>query len=117
MCHSISPSALAGGRDDIVSFQMNVHLMTGEFDDQLQWPFPGAIITVMATCRHSSFCNKSVHFELIGEDTIHARSKHIDGSIGKEYGLVMSFHRKQQESFLIRDCLTVMVHRIQFLPS
>ena len=117
MCLSMSPSTVAGKRDDTVSFQMNVHFMTGEFDDHLQWPFPGAIITLMATCRHSSFCNKSIHLELDGEDTTHARSKHIDGSIGEGYGSAMSFHRKQQESFFIRDCLTVMVYRIQFLPS
>ena len=116
MCLSMNPIATASEKDDTLSFKINVHMMMGEFDDHLRWPFAGAVITISVTSRHSSQCNRSVHLELDGERTLYVRSKQIDGSISEEYGAVMTFQQKQMEMFLVRDRLTIMVYRIQFLP-
>ena len=116
MCLSMNPIANASEKDDTLSFKINVHMMMGEFDDHLQWPFAGAVITISVTSRHSSQCNRSIHLELDGERTLYVRSKQIDGSISEEYGAVMTFQQKQMESYLVRDHLTLMVYRIQFLP-
>ena len=116
MCLSMSPIAATSEKDDTLSFRMSVHMMMGEFDDHLQWPFAGAVITISATSRHSGQCNKSIHLKLDGEHTINTRSKQINGAISEWFGAVMTFPKKQMDSFLIRDRLTIMVYRIQFLP-
>ena len=116
MCLSMNPIATASEKDDTLSFKMCVHMMMGEFDDRLQWPFAGAVVSILVTSRHSSQCNKSVHLELQGEHTLHVRSKQIDGSISEGYGAAMTFHQEEMQSFLVGDRLTVMVYRIQFLP-
>ena len=116
MCISMNPITTASEKDETLSFKMNIHMMMGEFDDYLQWPFAGAVVSISVTSRHSSQCNRSVHLELDGEDTLYVRSKQIDGSISEEYGAVMKFQQKDMGSFLVGDRLTVMVYRIQFLP-
>ena len=117
MCVSMRPITIADRKADSIAFIMNIHLLSGEFDDHLIWPFQGAVITVSATSRHNVHCNKSVHLELSGEYTILARSKQVNGSIGGGVGEVMSFEKAQINSFLINDRLTIMVYRVQFLPS
>ena len=116
MCLSMNPISTASEKDDKLSFKISVHMMMGEFDDHLQWPFAGAVVTISVTSRHSNHCNRSINLELDGERTVHVRSKQIDGSISEEYGAVMTFQQKQMESFLLRDRLTINVYRIQFLP-
>lgn len=77
ICHSMSPIAVDNEKENWICVKMNVHLMSGEFDDNLLRPFQGAIITVTATSRPKSQCNKSVHLELAGRDTADARSKQV----------------------------------------
>ena len=81
MCLSMNPISTASEKDDKLSFKISVHMMMGEFDDHLQWPFAGAVITISVT---SSQCSRSIHLELDGECTVHVRSKQIDRSISKE---------------------------------
>ena len=116
MCLSMNPISAASEKDDRLSFKISVHMMMGEFDDYLQWPFAGAVLTISVTSRHSSQCNVSVHLELDGKHTSHVRLKQINGSISEGYGTVMTFQQKHMESFLVRDRLTINVYRIQFLP-
>ena len=44
MCLSMNPISTASEKDDKLSFKTSVHMMMGEFDNHLQWPFAGAVI-------------------------------------------------------------------------
>ena len=53
---------------------VGLHLLSGEYDDHLKWPFPGSLITITAINQHR-INDKSEHFELVGEDTLCTRSR------------------------------------------
>ena len=96
----------------------SIHFMTGEFDDHLTWPFPGGIFTVTAICQKGNKCNKSVHIEMNGENTIKMRVKQIDGSYGYGFGdsKFLAHDSELMRNFVDKDSLKVMVYHIQFLP-
>lgn len=117
MCISVQPNGYASARKKYMS--VGIHFLTGEYDDYLTWPFPGAVITltVVASQYHSACCNASTHFVLSGEDTRHVRSRQINGDLGCDVKVFKCLdHRKLLSYFLNRDCLQLMVYRIQFLP-
>ena len=116
MCLSVYPN---GSRQSVVGtcVSVNIHFMTGEFDDHLSWPFSGAIFTLTAIHQHIHNCNKSVHLNLRrGLNTRCVRSRHIDGSFGYGYGVPTFLHHNDLKSFLNGDSLKIMIYRIQFLP-
>ena len=117
MCFSVYPNG-CGHTAHGKYVSVYLHVMTGEFDDHLNWPFPGAIVTLTAICqrRIRNRSNKSTHIELRGEDTKYIRSRQIDSSFGYGYGLSLFLQHNALPSFLNRDSLEIMVYRIQFLP-
>ena len=117
MCISVHPNGTGDAHGKYVS--AGVHVLMGEYDDYLEWPFPGALITLTVIARQGDHSNFSIHFKLTGEDTKRVRSKQLDGGLG--YGLKVSKfldHRNAFAHFLTRDwqCLQLMVYHIQFLP-
>ena len=64
MCLTVHPngSPLTHHRNTMA---VNIHFMMGEFDEHLQWPFPGALLAI-SQC--SNYCNRSVHLPLFGKD-------------------------------------------------
>ena len=116
MCLSVSPNGRMSDHGQYVS--VSIHFLAGEFDDHLMWPFPGAIFSITAINKHAEKCNTSVHLELVGKDTLHTRSKQINGSLGYGFGVPDFLLWSDLEPFLrIRDdSFKLMVYRIQFLP-
>ena len=115
MCISVQPNGFGDGYKKYVS--ATIHLLMGEYDDHLRWPFPGAIITLSAIPTQRAYGNVNTVFELTGIDTIHTRSKQLDGGLG--CGLKVSKflkHRTALSYYIARDCLQLMVYPIQFLP-
>ena len=115
MCLSVYPNGYGNVSGKYVS--AGIHFVMGEYDDYLKWPFPGAIITLTALTNRHALRNRSIHFELTGEETGHIRSKQIDGSLS--HGLKMPKFLDRQRAlsnFLTGNSFQVMVYRIQFLP-
>ena len=96
---------------------VGIHFLLGEFDEHLLWPFPGAIFTITAINQRANKCNKSVHLELVGKDTLYIRSKQINGGLGLGYRVPDFLPHSDLPPFLSKDnCFKLMVYRIQFLP-
>ena len=94
---------------------VSLHIMMGEYDDHLKWPFPGAIFTVMAIKQDYNSCNRSVHIRVSGEETIHARLKQIDGALGYGVGVGDFLDRNMLSPYVTRnDSLNIQVYNIQF---
>lgn len=114
MCLTVHPNGSPSTHHrNTVAF--NIHFMTGEFDEHLQWPFPGALVTITAICQRGGNCNKSAHLSLSGNDTVYVRSKQIDGSIGQGYGIFNFIDHTHLSLFLKKDnSFEIMVYRLQF---
>ena len=117
MCLSVYPN----GNDSITRgkyVSVYIHFMTGEFDDHLNWPFSGAIFTLTAICQRRNCCSRSVHLQLVKENTRHIRSRQMDGTFGYGYGLCKFLDHRYLPYFLIpnSDSFEIMVYHIQFLP-
>ena len=115
MCISVQPNGFGDAHRKCAS--AGIHILMGEYDDYLMWPFAGAIITLTAIATQRAHANTSTLFKLTGEHTIHIRSKQLDGGLG--CGLKVSKflnHRSALSYYVTRDCLQLMVYHIQFLP-
>ena len=92
-----------------------LHLIIGEYDDHLKWPFPGGIITLTAI-NQQGIKNKSEQFEFVGEDTLYIRLRQFDDNL---QGLRISKYLDHSilPCFLnYGNCLQLMIYHIQFLP-
>ena len=119
MCLSVYPNGHVNdrGQSVTVTVPVSIHFLMGEFDDHLMWPFPGAMFTITAINQDAKKCNTSIHLELAGKDTLHVRSKQINGSLGYGFGVPNLLLCSDLTAFLRRDnSFKLMVYRIQFLP-
>ena len=99
------------------SVSVSIHLLAGEFDEHLTWPFPGAMFTITATNQRANKCNRSVNLKVVGKETLCFRSRQIDGGLGLGFGAPDFLLHSYLSGYLSRDdCLKIMVYRIQFLP-
>jgi hypothetical protein len=113
----VHPNGYGNARGKFVS--VGLHLMSGEYDDYLKWPFPGAIITLTAVNQLRETNSKSEHFQLAGEDTLYIRSRQLNFDDNLTRGLRISkfLDHKVLSHFLdYRNHLKLKLYRIQFLP-
>lgn len=122
MCLSVYPNGLKEGKGSHMS--VFFHMMSGEFDSQLMWPFPGAVINITALSqRHAmvggvvgSRGNFGADIDLIGQATRGCRSRVYDGSYGPGYGRQKYIPHNQINQYIAEDTFKIMVFHIQFIP-
>lgn len=122
MCLSVCPNGSQRAQGTHVSIFF--HMMSGEFDDDLQWPFPGAIINICAICQRSAVVgsvvgsrgNFGADVSLIGSATAECRSRLYDGSYGPGYGQHLYVPHRILNEYLSGDTFKLMISYIQFFP-
>jgi hypothetical protein len=122
MCLMVHPNGYQGVRGTHVS--VYIHMMSGEFDDHLQWPFPGAIVNVSALSQRNALIggvvgsrgNYGAAITLSGQRTLQMRSRVYDGSYGQGYGQQQYIPHRILNQYLAGDVFKIVVYHIQFLP-
>ena len=122
MCLSVYPNGYGEVKGSLMSIYF--HMMSGEFDDHLEWPFPGAIINVSALSqRHAvvggmmgSWGNYGAEIMLIGQNTREYRSRVYDGSFGPGYGQPKYIPHRLLSQYLAGDSFKIVIYSFQFLP-
>ena len=98
--------------------------MSGEFDDHLQWPFPGAVINISALNQRNpvvggvigSKGNYGAEIMLVGQNTQRHRSRVYSGSYGPGYGLRKYIPHHFLNQYLAGDLFKIVIYHLQFLP-
>ena len=122
MCLTIHLNGYEKARGTHVS--VYVHMMSGEFDDHLQWPFPGAIINMSTLSQRNAIIggvvrsrgNYGAALMLTGQCTLQVRSRVYDGSYGQGYGQQQYIPHRILNQYLAGDVFKMVVYHIQFLP-
>ena len=122
MCLAVHPNGYPEARGTHVS--VYAHMMSGEFDDHLQWPFPGAIINVSALSQRNEVIggvfgsrgNYGAALMLTSQCTLQVRSRVYDGSYGQGYGQQQYIPHRILNQYLAGDVFKIVVYHIQFLP-
>ena len=104
----VYPNGCGDARGKFVS--VGLHLMSGEYDDHLKWPFSGAIITLTAV-NHRRMNNRSKHFEFVGENRIFDDNLRCGHTISQYIS-----HRFLSNYLDYGNCFELKLYRIQFLP-
>ena len=114
LCLSIYANGVHPCKNSFVS--VYIHMMMGEFDDQLEWPFAGALFTVTAISQYpNSTFNKSVNLSLCGADTIYARQRQVNGTIIHGVGNCKFIGHFILDKYLTSDnSLIIKILRVQF---
>ena len=114
MCLSVHPKGYGIAQGKSVS--VAVHFLMGEFDDYLQWPFPGGVLTITAISSNMLVYGKSVNLKVIGDDTLQIRSKQTDSVISDAFRRYMFIdHRRELHHFLHNDSFKIKLDHIQCL--
>ena len=100
------------------------HMMLGEFDDHLQWPFPGAVITISALNQRNALVagvmgskgNYSEEIVLVGQVTERYRSRVYSGTFGPGCGRQKYLPHCFLDQYLAGDLFKTVIYQIQFLP-
>ena len=122
MCLSVYPNGYEEAQGNHIS--VFFHMMSGEFDDHLEWPFPGAIINVSALSQRSiivrgvvgSRGNFGAEIVLIGQNTQECRSRVYSGSYGPGYGQRKYIPHCFLNQYLTGDLFKLVIYHFQFLP-
>ena len=122
MCLTINPNGYQEAHGNYVS--VFAHMMSGEFDDHLQWPFPGAIINISALSQRNAIIggvvgsrgNYGAALMLTGQNTLECRSRVYDGSYGPGYGQRTYIPHRILNQYLAGDVFKIVIYHIQFLP-
>ena len=121
MCLSVYPNGLMDAKGNHMS--VFFHMMCGEFDDHLAWPFPGAIINISAISQKTGFGammggrgNFGADVELMGQVTLDCRSRVFDGSYGPGYGRQKYVPHNVMQDYVVADSFKISVFHIQFIP-
>ena len=122
MCLMVHPNGYKEVRGTHVSIYF--HMMSGEFDDHLQWPFPGAIVNVVALSQRSAIVggvvgsrgNYGAAVMLAGQRTLQMRSRLYDGSYGPGYGQQQYIPHRLLNQYLAGDVFKIVIYHVQFLP-
>ena len=112
---SLSVDANGSGKGKDTHVSVGIHLMQGEYDEQLKWPFPGDItIQLLNQSRDESHWEKTVPF------TDRAGDKHAGRVMGKEKAVGLGkpqfiAHTElniENKEYLRNDCLKFRISRI-----
>ena len=114
MCLSIHPKGYGIAHGKAVS--VAVRFLIGEFDDCLQWPYPGGVFTITAVSSDAFIINKSVNLKVIGHETLQIRSRQTDSVISDAFRRYMFIdHCRELHHFLHNDSLKIKIDNIQCL--
>ena len=121
MCLSIYPNGLGAQCGTHVS--LYVHMMTGEFDAYLNWPFAGAFISITALSQRNIVVghilgkkNVGACIEYFGNSTKQSRARVYNVPRGEGYGTPCFIKHSSLKRLLENDCLHVKVYNIEFFP-
>ena len=122
MCLMVHPNGYKEVRGSHVSIY--IHMMSGEFDDHLQWPFPGAIVNVSALSQRNAIVggmvgsrgNYGAAIVLSGQRTLQMRSRVYNGTYGPGYGQQQYIPHRILNQYLAGDVFKIVIYHIQFLP-
>ena len=117
MCLRVHCNGKSSGKGSHVS--VFVHLMRGEFDEQLKWPFRGSITVQLLNQerrRHGGHCSKTVYFN--DRSPTGAGSRVSDGHVGMASGSGLGFsqfvgHSDLRPQLLKNDCLRLCISKIK----
>ena len=112
MCLSVLPNGDNEVQGNYVS--LFIHLMQGEFDDHLKWPFPGALINISALNQSVlSIGNVGANICLYTRESSESRSRVCDSPYGPGYGRQKFMNHSHLNRFLTKDTLKIMIYNIQ----
>ena len=122
LCLEVYPNGCEEAKGKFVS--VFFHMMSGEFDDYLMWPFPGAVINISALSQRNAVVagllgsrgNFGADINLFGPDTKAYRSRVYDGSFGPGCGHQNYIPHTLIDEYLAEDSFKVTVFHIQFVP-
>ena len=109
MCIGVSMFGRGQGRGTHVS--VNVHLMAGDFDDYLEWPFMGEVVVQILDRKGDEHCTKTIVFT---EDT-HPRfgERVLDGEMNDGWGCVKFLsHAELVPRYLVNDAILLQVSKV-----
>ena len=121
MCLAIYPNGSNEGRGTHLS--VFLHMMQGENDNYLPWPFPGGVITILFINQRGVM--KNMVLESFGHASLYATiqsngspfcQRVTDGTRGSGWGYNKAIANSQIGRYVVNDILRVKVHKIDFLP-
>ena len=121
MCLSIFPNGKDGAKGNHVS--LFLHMMQGEFDDHLKWPFPGAVFNITALNQRNPTLGKlvgskgniGVDINLFTRVARECRSRVCDNAYGSGYGCYKFIPFQYLNQYLTNDTFRIMIFNIQFM--
>ena len=121
MCLSVFPNGDKEAKGNHVSIFL--HMMQGEFDDHLTWPFSGAVINITALNQRNpalgrlvgSKGNVGVGMNLFTRDSRECRSRVLHGPYGPGYGRHKYIPLQYLNQYLANDTLKILIFNIQFI--
>lgn len=121
MCLSVHPNGTQEAQGNHIS--VFLHMMQGEYDNHLKWPFPGAVINITALNQRSSALGKLVgsrgnagaDISLLTRATREYRSRVHDGAYGPGYGRQKYIPLQYLNQYLKNDVFKIMIFNVQFI--
>ena len=121
MCLSVFPNGTQEAQGNHIS--VFLHMMQGEFDDHLKWPFPDAVINITALNQRSPALEKLVgsrgnvgaDINLLARVTGECRSRVRDRAYGPGYGRQKYIPLQYLNQYLTNDTFKIMIFNIQFI--
>jgi TNF receptor-associated factor 4 len=108
MCVGVYPNS--NGERKGTHVAVVVHLMKGEFDDELKWPFRGQITIRLLSQINMDYKEYTYSFIEIQSDRNTTSSRQLTQEIGRGLCNFIS-HTELQPQYLKHDCLKLGVHR------
>ena len=126
MCLRVDANGFGAGKGTHVS--MYVHLMEGEFDDRLQWPFRGTVTVELLNQRgNGASCNTCVvlWFDIpdgVSDHTADGRFVGLERTLNGQ-GLQrfirhseLAYNATENREYILNDCLRFRVSKLRLLP-
>ena len=108
MCVGIYANSYGEHKGEYTS--VSVHLMKGEFDDELKWPFRGQITIRLLSQVDMDYKEFTYSFIEIQSDYNIISSRPLTKDIGRGICDFVS-HTELQPQYLKHDCLKLSVHQ------
>ena len=121
MCLSIFPNGIQEAQGNHVSVYL--HMMSGEFDDHLKWPFPGALVNISALSQQNPALRKlagsrgniGANIGLLTRDARECRYRVCDGTYSPGHGRRRYISHQYLNQYLTKDSFKIMIFNVQFL--
>ena len=117
MCLEVSPNGFGSGKGTHLG--VSVHMMSGEFDDHLKWPFRGNITFVLLDQEGGKDRKDIVHVVPFNDRT---RDKHCTRVVGKEVNGSGRGSSKLvplsdlEPKYLKNDCIKLTIKKVDLTP-